>query len=143
MKSFEFKGEADERLEYFGRLSVIACISLCISTASISDGGDLNHEFYFYGSRIYWVLALYIMFRSSAIYSDLWSINHFIPQWSYKIKAHSGWISILLISTYAMQFMGLLNFGYLHEWIISFFIIFYVSTLYWDLKNVDILLRRK
>jgi cbb3-type cytochrome oxidase subunit 3 len=39
--------------------------------------------------------------------------------------------------------MGLLNFGYLHEWTISFFIIFYVATLYWDLRNVDILLRRK
>lgn len=89
------------------------------------------------------MLALYIIFRSAFVYSDLWSLNHFVPNWSYKIKAHSGWISALLLGTYAMQFMGLLNFGYLHEWVISFFIILYVTTLYWDLQNVDILLRRK
>lgn len=84
-----------------------------------------------------------MIYKASGIYSDLWALNHFVPNWSYKVKSYSGIIAVVLVVTYALQLIELLNFGYLHEWIISFFIIFYVLTLYWDLKNVDILLRRK
>lgn len=84
-----------------------------------------------------------MIYKASGIFRDLWTVNHFVPGWSYKVKSYSGLVAALLAVAYGLQLLELLNFGYLPEWIISFFIIFYVLTLHWDLKNVDILLRRK
>ena len=60
-----------------------------------------------------------------------------------KVKSITGYASYIFIVVYVLQYVGVLNFGNYPEWIISYFIVFYVFTLYWDLKNMDILLRRK
>lgn len=144
IKSFEFKGQADSRLEHFGVEAVVSCLLLCLSTASISDGGDLNYDFYFYGSRGYWAITLFLIWKSSNIFISLWSIKPgFIPEWSFHVKSYSGIVSILLVVCFGLHYFSIIDFGYLLEWFISFFILFYVLTLYWDLKNMDILLRRK
>lgn len=91
---------------------MVACLLLCWSTASISDGGDLNHEFYFYGSRGYWVLALLMIYKASGIYTDLWSYKHFVPEWSYKFKSYSGLIAIAFVVLYGLQLVELINLGY-------------------------------
>lgn len=122
---------------------MLGCVLLCWSTASISDGGDLNHEFYFIGSRGYWFFALLMIFRASQIYNDLWTYSHFVPGWSFKLKSYSGSVAVGYVVLYGAHLIELVDFGYLPEWFISFFIIFYVLSLYWDLQNIDILLRRK
>ena len=143
MKSFEFKGQADPRLQYFGLFSLAGCLLLCFSTAAISDGGDLNHPLYFYGSRFYWLLALIMIYLSGNIYRDLWSYKQFVPEWSYSFKKFAGFIALGLIVVYVLQELSVIDMGFYPEWIISLFIIFFILTLYWDLKNMDILLRRK
>ena len=145
MKSFELKGQADSRLTHFGLESIIACILLCISTASISDGGDLNMDLYFYGSRGYWLLALFLIWKSGNVFADLWAIRtkDFVPYWSFKVKSYSRVVVIALLVAHILHYTKVVDFGYLLEWFVSFFIFFFVFTLYWDLKNMDLLLKRK
>ena len=124
-------------------MSVVGCLSLCISTAAVSDGGDLNYDLYYIGSRLYWLFALIMIAQSSFICTELWQFNHFIADWSVKVKSVTGYVSYVFIVVYVLQYFGVLKLGNYPEWIISYFIVFYVFTLYWDLKNMDILLRRK
>ena len=48
-----------------------------------------------------------------------------------------------MIVVYSLQYIKMIDLGYYPEWIISLFIVVYVGSLYWDLKNMDLLLRRK
>ncbi len=72
-------------------------------------------ELYFYGSRGYWVLALFLIWKSSNIYSDLWALrtNNFVPQWSFKVKSYSRVVVIALIVAHVLHYTKVVNFGYL------------------------------
>jgi hypothetical protein len=143
MKSFELRGQADPRLAIVGPLSVISCLLLCFSTASISDGGDLNYELYYFGSRAYWVLSLFIIYRTANVYRELWEISAFVPSWSFEFKNYGGYLALILIFAHSLQYLQVINLGNYLDWGISLFIVTFIGTLYWDLANMDLLLRRK
>ena len=84
-----------------------------------------------------------MMFRVAGVYRDLYHIKPFIPAWSYQFKNYGGLAAMGMMVVYALQEFSVINLGYYPEWIISLFIVAYVGTLYWDLKDMDILLRRK
>lgn len=77
--SFELKGEQEQRVNKFGKLSIISCIALCVSTATISDGNDMNWTVHTIGATSFFLIALYMIVVASKIYRDLWSIKHFVP----------------------------------------------------------------
>lgn len=124
-------------------MSVVACLAMCISAASVSDGGDLNYDLYYWGCYIYWGLSLWMLWKTSCSYRSLWAACHFVQEWSYQVKNYGGYIALGLLIGYALQLGGIIDSGYWLEWLISYLIIFYQLTLYWDLKNMDLLLRRK
>jgi hypothetical protein len=66
-----------------GTFSILAAISLCLSTASISDGGDLNYDLYYWGSRVYWLFSLVIIVLAGGVYRDLYFMSAIVPKWSY------------------------------------------------------------
>ena len=66
-----------------------------------------------------------------------------MEEWNFKIKSYAGYISVVLAVAYGMQLLNMLALGHLVEWLISYFIVFYMLTLYWDFKKIDILLARK
>lgn len=42
-----------------------------------------------------------------------------------------------------LQAVKVVDFGSLVEWLAAFFLMFYFLTLYWDFKDMDIMLIRK
>ena len=68
MKSFEFKGEADSRLNNIGIMTIVATILQCFSTAAVSDGGDLNFPLYYWGNRLYWFFSLLVIVIVAGVY---------------------------------------------------------------------------
>ena len=68
MKSFEFKGEADPRLNGVGAMTIAATILQCFSTAAVSDGGDLNYPLYYWGNRLYWFLTFLVIVKVAGVY---------------------------------------------------------------------------
>ena len=143
MKSFEFKGEADTRLNNFGAFSIVAALLLCMSTAAVSDGGDLNYPLYYWGSRLYWFFSLLMIVLAGGVYRDLYHISPFVPEWSYQFKNYGAVAAVVMAVASLLDETGVIDLGYYPEWIISLSIVAYVGTLYWDLKDMDLLLRRK
>lgn len=122
---------------------IAATLLQCFSTAAISDGGDLNYPLYYWGNRLYWALSLIMIYLASTVYRDLYHRNQFISSWNYEFKNYGGFAAIAMIIVYSLQYLKVIDFGNYPEWIISLFIVFYVGTLYFDLKDMDLLLRRK
>lgn len=143
MKSFELRGQSDPRLPAVGPLSVVSSLALCVATASISDGGDLNYQIYYLGTYLYWGLTLWLIWTTSVSYRELWAIEAFVPEWSYQFKNYGGYLALGLAGGYCLQLGGVVDLGYWPEWMISYLIVLHQLTLFWDLKNMDLLLRRK
>lgn len=68
IKSFEIVGREEKRVRKFGKLSIVSCIALCVSTATISDGGDMNWTVHTIGATSFFVFALYMVVVASKIY---------------------------------------------------------------------------
>jgi len=62
------KGQSDHRLKKFGPLSIYACLALCISTATISDGGDMNWTLHTIGATSFFIISIYLIVVASKIY---------------------------------------------------------------------------
>jgi len=89
MKSFEINGYAEDRLKRIGPISLFACIALCVSTATISDGGDMNWTVHTVGATSFFILSVYMALVASKIYRELYSKQKFIGEISYQIKRYS------------------------------------------------------
>lgn len=80
MKCFEILGAPEKSLNSFGVLSIISCLFLCISTATISDGGDMNWTLHTVGATGFFIVALLLVLKASKLYRKLWSAKkNFCP----------------------------------------------------------------
>ena len=105
IKSFELRGEADDRLNCLGWCSILGAVSMCLSTAAVSDGGDLNYEVYYVGSRLYWLMSLVMIFRSGQVYRELWAVQPFVAEWSYQFKNYGAYAGIVIAVVSLLQYL--------------------------------------
>jgi len=99
-------------LNYFGTFSIVAALLLCLSTASISDGGDLNYPLYYWGSRLYWLLSLIMIVLAAGVYRDLYYISPFVPEWSYQFKNYGALAAIAMAIASVLDEAGIVDLGY-------------------------------
>jgi len=97
VKSFEIRGQEETRVKQFGKLAIFSCILLCISTGTISDGGDMNWTLHTIGATGFFLIALYIVKVASAVYRDLYVIKPFVAEWSYQIKKYTNFFLLSFI----------------------------------------------
>jgi len=100
IKAFEILGVPEKSLNSFGSIAILACCLLCLSTATISDGGDMNWTAHTIGATGFFIFALLLVLKASKLYRKLWSAKkNFCPAWSYQTKKYSNFItgSILLL----------------------------------------------
>lgn len=143
MKTFELTGHDEPRVAKFGWLSITSCIALCVSTATISDGGDMNWTLHTVGATSFFILALYMVLVASKIYRELYAIKPFISEWSYQIKKYSVAIVGFFIGVQLLMAVKVIDWGSFVEWAAAFYIMFFFLSLYWDFKDLDIMMIRK
>jgi hypothetical protein len=127
----------------FGWLSIASCIALCVSTATISDGGDMNWTVHTIGATSFFILALYMVIVASKIYRELYAVKHFISYWSYQIKRFANLIVGFFLTVQLLMMAKVMDWGNIVEWGAAFYIMFFFLTLYWDFKDLDIMMIRK
>jgi c-di-AMP phosphodiesterase-like protein len=127
----------------FGVLSIVSCIALCVSTATISDGGDMNWTVHTIGATSFFIFALYMVLVASKIYRELYAQKHFISSWSYQIKKYSNEIVGFFLLIELLMGLKLMDWGSFVEWAAAFYIMIFFLTLYWDFKDMDIMMIRK
>lgn len=143
MKCFEILGAPEKSLNSFGVLSIISCLFLCISTATISDGGDMNWTLHTVGATGFFIVALLLVLKASKLYRKLWSAKkNFCPQWSYQIKKYSNFILASVLLLQAGDGLKLIDIGSFVEWYATFYLLVFFFTLYFDLKGMEIILFR-
>lgn len=142
IKSVEILGHSQDKLNKFGPLSVIATLMLCVSTATISDGGDMNWTLHTVGATSFFIIALYLIIIASKVYRDIWPHKHFCPYWSYQIKKYTNFVIIFILFIQIGSGLKWFDVGSFDEWFAAFFVMFYFLTLYWDFKNMDIVFAR-
>lgn len=143
MKCFEILGAPQKSLNSFGVLSIISCLFLCISTATISDGGDMNWTLHTVGATGFFIVALLLVLKASKLYRKLWSAKkNFCPQWSYQIKKYSNFILASVLLLQAGDGLKLIDIGSFVEWYATFYLLVFFFTLYFDLKGMEIILFR-
>lgn len=103
----------------------------------------MNWTLHTIGATSFFLIALYMIKVASAIYRELWMIKHFIPWWSYQIKKYTDFFLGFFILLEILQALQVIDWGSFVEWGAAFFLMFYFLTLYWDFKNMDIMLVRK
>lgn len=116
---------------------------LCISTATISDGGDMNWTLHTIGATGFFLIALYMVIVASKIYRELYVIKPFVPEWSYLIKKYTNFFIAFFLLIQLLMALQIIDWGSFVEWAAAFFIMAYFLTLYWDFKDMDIMLIRK
>ena len=85
--SFRILGSYNEKLDKLGLIGTIASAFLALSTASISDGGDMLWTWHSIGATGFFIIALYNCFAIGATYRKLWRVNRrFCPYFSYYYK---------------------------------------------------------
>lgn len=143
MKCFEILGAPQKSLNSFGVLSIISCLFLCISTATISDGGDMNWTLHTIGATGFFIVALLLVLKASKLYRKLWSTKkNFCPEWSYQIKKYSNFILASVLLLQAGDGLKLIDIGSFVEWYATFYLLVFFFTLYFDLKGMEIILFR-
>jgi hypothetical protein len=141
MKCFEILGAPEKSLNSFGTLSILSCIFLCISTATISDGGDMNWTAHTIGATGFFIFAILLVTKASKIYRKLWPAKrHFCPEWSYQIKKYSNFILASILGLQLGDALKLFDIGSFVEWYATFYLLAFFLTLYWDLKGMEIIL---
>lgn len=118
-------------------------MALATSTASMSDGGDMNWTLHVIGATSFFIITLYMIMVASKVYRKLWHINHFCSYWSYQIKKYTNFFIIAFIAMQLMEQFKMIEIYALVEWLATFFIMAYFFTLYFDLKDMNIVLMRK
>jgi hypothetical protein len=83
-----------------------------VSTATISDGGDMNWTAHTIGATGFFIFALLLILRASKIYRKLWSAKrNFCPKWSYQIKKYSNFILASVIGLQIGQAANMYDIG--------------------------------
>lgn len=55
-------------MRHFGPLSILCCLMLCLSTSTISDGGDMDWTAHTIGATSFFIIAMYMCLIASRIY---------------------------------------------------------------------------
>ncbi len=143
MKCFEILGAPVDKLNSFGYLSILSCLFLCLSTATISDGGDMNWTAHTIGATGFFIMALLLVIKASKIYRQLWNVQrNFCPWGSYQIKKYSNFILASILVLQVGDMLKLIQIGSFVEWYATFYLLAFFLTLYWDLKHMEIILFR-
>jgi len=95
------------------------------------------------GATGFFIIALYMVIVASKIYRELYVIKPFISYWSYQIKKYTNVFIVAFISIQLLMMVKIIDWGSIVEWAAAFFIMGYFLTLYWDFKDMDIMLIRK
>lgn len=127
----------------FGSLSIVSSLALCVSTATISDGGDMNFTLHTIGATSFFIITLYLIIVASQIYRELYFVKPFISSSSYQIKKYTNLIIGVFIVIQVLMALNVMDWGSIVEWGLTFFIMFYCLSLYWDFKDIDIMMIRK
>ena len=143
IKSFEITGREEPRVRKFGWLSIVSCIALCVSTATISDGGDMNWTVHTVGATSFFIFALYMVLVASKIYRELYFQKPFISYWSYQVKKYCNEVIAFFLLIQLLMVVKVIDWGSFVEWAAAFYIMFFFLTLYWDFKDMDIMMIRK
>jgi hypothetical protein len=130
-------------LQSFGKISFASALALCVSTATISDGGDLDWTSHTIGATSFFILAMYMCITASKVYRKLYVVKPFCSFWSYQIKKYTNFFVIGFIVLTILDAIKLIDIGSFVEWAATFFLLFYFLSLYFDFKNFDIMLIRK
>ena len=124
-------------------LSTIACIALCVSTATISDGGDMNWTVHTIGATGFFLIVLYLIMKASKVYRKLWPHKRgFCPTWSYNIKKYSNFIILSIVVLELQDLLQVVDIGSFTEWYVAFYVMFFALTLYWDMADMEIVFSR-
>lgn len=130
-------------MKKFGPLSIVSCLALCVSTATISDGKDMNWTVHTIGATSFFIISLYMVVIASKIYRELYPIKPFISYWSYQLKKYTNLIVGIFLLIEILMAFKVMDWGSIVEWGLAFFIMFYFLSLFWDFKNMDIMLIRR
>ena len=126
-----------------GPISIFACLMLCVSTATISDGGDMNWTLHTIGATSFFIFTLYIIVVAAKIYRELYTIKAFIPAWSYQVKRFTNEVVLFFIAVMLLSSAEVIDVGSLVEWGLAFFIMGFFLSMAADFKDVSIMLIRK
>lgn len=141
IKSFEITGKAEDRVKHFGPLSIACCLFLCLSTSTISDGKDMDWTAHTIGATSFFILAMYMCVIASRVYRDLYFKDRTLcAEWSFLVKKYTNWTIVGLLLLTALDSWKVINIGSLVEWLATFYLILYFLTLYWDFKDMDVML---
>jgi hypothetical protein len=80
---------------------------------------------------------------ASKIYRELYSQKHFISGSSYQVKRFSVPIVGFFIVVQLLMMVKVIDWGNFVEWAAAFYIMFFFLSLYWDFKDLDIMMIRK
>ena len=84
---------------------------LCISTATISDGGDMNWTLHTIGATSFFVISIYLIIVASKIYRELYVIQPFISSWSYPLKKYVNEVVIVLLGIQVLMWTNVIDWG--------------------------------
>lgn len=117
---------------------------LCLSTSTISDGGDMDWTAHTIGATSFFIIAMYMCLIASRIYRQLYFIdNTLCPRWSFLVKRYNLWVIVGLLVLTVMDKYELINIGSLVEWLATFYLILYFASMYGDFKDMDVMMERK
>ena len=66
----------------------------------------------------------------------------FVGEWSYQVKKYNNWIIGFFLSVQVLMMAKVIDWGSFVEWGLAFYIMLYFLTLYWDFKDIDIMMIR-
>lgn len=100
----------------------------------------MNWTLHTVGATSFFIIAVWMVLRASKIYRNLWQHKHFCPEWSYQIKKYSNFIVAFILGS--LLYSAFVDIGSFVEWFATFYIIVFFFTLYWDFKDIDIVMER-
>ena len=116
---------------------------LCISTSTISDGKDMNWTLHTIGATGFFLIAIYMCSVASSVYRKLYLKKQFCNFYSYQLKKYINFFLIICIVIYIADALKLIHIGSLLEWTLTFYIMAFFFSLYFDFDQIDIMLHRK
>jgi hypothetical protein len=70
--NMKYRNCLDPRLNKVGKVGFVASLALAISTATMSDGGDMNWTLHTIGATSFFILTLVNCLTVSNVYKSLW-----------------------------------------------------------------------
>ncbi|KAL4497957.1 hypothetical protein ABPG72_014814 [Tetrahymena utriculariae] len=128
-------------LNFIGKGGVSAGFLLCLSTASISDGGDMDWVPHIIGATGFFITIVFVIGVCTENYIKIYKANpKFIPFYSFVIKIVFQVIILIFVGLYLYGQLGKNApdwLGNAVEWILTLLVILYIGTFAIDLNNVE------